>query len=57
MGIIRRGSTFHLVQRVPKRFHGVEPRRVMTISLHTDSEKLAEQKAAAAWGEFIEACE
>ncbi len=41
--VIRRGDTWHLRKRVPKRYHRVEPRNVVWVSLHTDSESIARQ--------------
>lgn len=43
----------HLYRRVPKRFASVEPRKMVWISLHTDSLSTAEVKAAAVWDQFI----
>ncbi|MEC5321763.1 DUF6538 domain-containing protein [Aurantimonas sp. A3-2-R12] len=49
MNITKRGSTYHLVRRVPKRYGSVEPRGTIWISLHTDSENEAKRKAPVAW--------
>ena len=57
MTIVRRGSNFHLRQRVPLRYRRVEPRVTVWISLHTDSESVARQKAPLAWQHHIEAWE
>jgi integrase len=57
MSIVRRGSTFHLRRRVPRRYRGVEPRGTVWISLHTDSGTLARAKAERAWGQMVEAWE
>lgn len=57
MTIVRRGSNFHLRQRVPLRYRRVEPRVTVWISLHTDSESVARQKAPLAWQHLIEAWE
>lgn len=57
MSIAKRGSTFHLRRRVPRRYRGVEPRETVWISLHTDSEMLARSKADRAWSQMIEAWE
>lgn len=57
MNIKRRNKTFHLIRRVPKRYQPVEPRAVVWISLHTDSETVARQKAPTAWSHMIEAWE
>ncbi|WP_291201554.1 DUF6538 domain-containing protein [Hyphomonas sp.] len=57
MSIVKRGSTFQLRRRVPQRYRGVEPREVIWISLHTDSETVARSKADRAWGNLVEAWE
>lgn len=57
MNITRRNKTFHIVRRVPKRYEAVESRKVVWISLHTDSESIARQKAPAAWAHMVEAWE
>ena len=57
MKLLRRGSAFHLRRRVPLRFREVEPREHVSISLHTDSEKTAKEKAAVVWAEMIDAWE
>ncbi len=57
MNVTKRGSTYHLRKRVPGRYKLVEPRAVVWISLHTDSESVARQKAPMAWGHLIEAWE
>jgi hypothetical protein len=44
-------------RRVPLRFREVEPRVHVSISLHTDSEKTAREKAAVVWAEMIDAWE
>lgn len=49
MNVIQRGSIFHLVRRVPKRYGSVEKRSTIWISLHTDSEREARHKAPMAW--------
>lgn len=43
----------HLYRRVPKRFASVEFRKMVWISLHTDSLSAAEVKAAAVWDQLI----
>ena len=48
MNVRKRGKTFHLVKRVPKRYQSVEPRQSVWISLHTDSESIANTKAPIA---------
>ena len=57
MSITRRGDTFHLRRRVPRRYRDVEPRDTVWISLHTDSETVAKSKADRAWLQMIEAWE
>ena len=57
MSIVKRGSTFQLRRRVPQRYRTVEPRAVVWISLHTDSETVARSKADRAWGNLVEAWE
>ncbi|OZB13880.1 MAG: integrase, partial [Hyphomonas sp. 34-62-18] len=57
MSIVKRGSTFQLRRRVPQRYRAVEPRGVIWISLHTDSETVARSKADRAWGNLVEAWE
>lgn len=57
MKLLRRGSAFHMRRRVPLRFKEVEPRLHISISLHTDSEKTAREKAAVVWAEMIDAWE
>jgi hypothetical protein len=54
---MKRGSTFHLRRRVPRRYRGIEPRETVWISLHTDSETIAKSKADRAWSQMIEAWE
>lgn len=57
MKLLRRGSAFHLRRRVPLRFKEVEPRLHICISLHTDSETKAREKAAVVWSEMIDGWE
>ena len=57
MKLIQRSTTYYIRKRVPQRFATVEPRQTVWISLHTDSQTLAETKAPAAWAEMIEAWE
>ncbi|WP_345790921.1 DUF6538 domain-containing protein [Gymnodinialimonas phycosphaerae] len=45
MSITKRGRLYHLRRRVPRRYCGVEPRGTVWISLHTDSETVAQSKA------------
>ena len=53
-GLLKRGSTWHLVRRVPTDFHDVDPRRVVTFSLKTDSKQTAAEKAALVWRNLSE---
>ena len=53
-GLLKRGSTWHLVRRVPTDFHDVEPRRVVTFSLKTDSKQIAAEKAALVWRNLLD---
>lgn len=57
MKLVRRHRTFHIVRRVPKRYQPVETRAQVWISLHTDSETVAHQKAPTAWAHMIEGWE
>ncbi len=57
MSIIKRGSTYQLRRRVPKRFKNVESRSVIWISLHTDSQSIAQRKAIDAWEQMVQAWE
>lgn len=57
MSLKKIGNTFHMRRRVPKRYASIEPRELVSQSLHTDSEQLAKMKAAAAWAELIEGWE
>ena len=53
----KRGDTYHLVRRVPQRYRSVESRPSIWITLRTDSEALAKQKAAQTWARYIEGWE
>lgn len=57
MKLLRRGSAFHLRRRVPLRYREVEPRIHIVLSLHTDSEKTAMEKAAVVWEQMLDAWE
>jgi integrase len=46
MGIIRRGEVWFFKARVPRRVAHVDRREFVRLSLHTDSERIARQKAA-----------
>ena len=51
------GKTYHMRRRVPKRYAAIEPRELVSQSLHTDSQQLAKLKAEAAWAELTEGWE
>ena len=57
MKLTRRESTLYIRKRVPRRYKRVEEREFVWLSLHTDSETLALQKAPVVWQEMIEAWE
>ncbi|WP_369682732.1 DUF6538 domain-containing protein [Roseovarius sp. M141] len=45
MKLQKRNNTYHLRRRVPARYQAVEARASCYVSLNTDSETLAQQKA------------
>ncbi len=53
MALLKRGNKISLQKRVPKRYESVEPRKTIWLSLHTDSQTVAKQKAGAAWAQLI----
>lgn len=57
MTIMKRGSTYHLRKRVPRRYEGVEERKSIWVSLHMDSLSVAQQKAPIAWQHIVEGWE
>jgi len=57
MALTLRSRTWYLRKRVPTRYKPVEPRGTVWISLHTDSETIAKQKADGAWMNMIEGWE
>jgi integrase len=57
MALLLRGKSYHWRRRVPKRFLDIEPRRVVWISLDTDSERMARSKAVQIWEALIAAWE
>lgn len=57
MAILKRGSTYYLRRRVPVRYAKIERRGVILMSLHTDSEKVALEKASTVWAELESAWE
>ncbi|MDF1719034.1 MAG: site-specific integrase [Antarcticimicrobium sp.] len=52
-GVLKRGSVYQLMRRVPKRFATVEPRRMVLMSLKTDSDIEAHRRADAAWNDLL----
>ncbi len=54
---MKRRETWYLRRRVPIKFAHVEPRIEVWLSLHTDSETLANQKAVNVWQEQLESWE
>ncbi|MER8544742.1 tyrosine-type recombinase/integrase [Mesorhizobium sp. M1169] len=48
-----KSGILYMVRDVPVRYHGVEPRKEVWISLGTDSKSLAEQKAEQVWARTI----
>lgn len=52
-----KGGTLYMVRSVPVRYRGVEPRKEVWISLGTDSNTLAQQKAEQIWNRTIAAWE
>lgn len=54
---MKRGKTYHLRRRVPAQYATVEPRQAIYVSLHTDSETIAVQKAPLVWQSQLEAWE
>ena len=57
MTILKRGRIYQLRRRVPRRYDAIEPRSTVWISLHTDSQEVAENKAKRAWAQMIEGWE
>ncbi len=47
------GAMLSLIKRVPKRYEAVEPRKLVWVSLHTDSMAIANGKAGLAWENMI----
>jgi integrase len=52
-----RGKTYQLYRRVPTRYHSVEPRKQILLSLHTDSKSVALEKAGRIWAQMVEGWE
>lgn len=57
MSIVKRGTTYHLRKRVPRRYQPVEGREFILLSLHTDSESAAKLKADTIWRAMIDGWE
>ncbi|MEI6798766.1 MAG: DUF6538 domain-containing protein [Pseudomonadota bacterium] len=57
MKLTLREQTYHIRKRVPRRYQRVEEREFIWLSLHTDSESHAKQRAPIIWQEMIEAWE
>lgn len=55
--IRKRGETYHIAKRVPVRYAPVEARSEIWVSLKTDSEEIARQKAPRVWNDLINAWE
>ncbi len=57
MQLTRRNHILYIRKRVPRRYQSVETREFLWLSLHTDSEEEAKQKAPAVWRDMLEAWE
>lgn len=57
MNLVRRQNILYLRKRVPRRYQPVEDRDFIWISLATDSETVAQQKAPTVWADMIDAWE
>lgn len=57
MSVVNRGGVYYLRRRVPVRFSNIETRRIIQISLKTDSEKQARAKEPVVWQACIDAWE
>lgn len=55
--LILRGGVWQLKRRVPGRYRTIEPRQVIWVSLHTDSETTARGKALTPWNELVQGSE
>lgn len=53
VSVIRRGNTWYLKRNVPKKFDGIEVRKVIWKALSARSEKSAEIEAASVWGHMV----
>jgi integrase len=52
-----RGKTYQLYKRVPTRYQSVDHRKLILLSLHTDSKSIATEKANGIWAQMVEAWE
>lgn len=57
MKVTKRANTFYIIKRVPKRYAGIECRKQVWVSLHTDSETEAKRKAPGEWHLQVKAWE
>lgn len=57
MSVMKRGNQWCLRRRVPARYHQIESRKEIWISLQTDSRRQANEKAPAVWEEQLAAWE
>jgi hypothetical protein len=57
MSVMKRGNQWCLRRRVPARYHQIESRKEIWISLQTDSHRQANEKAPAVWEEQLAAWE
>ncbi|MCV6825395.1 MULTISPECIES: DUF6538 domain-containing protein [Halocynthiibacter] len=53
VNLVRRGTTWYLKRRVPVQFAKIEPRKIIWISLKTDSQSLARIRANTIWAEQV----
>ncbi|MGH1455115.1 MAG: tyrosine-type recombinase/integrase [Paracoccaceae bacterium] len=53
MAIKKRGKSFSLYRRVPKRYEAIEPRTFVWVALHTDSMTEAKAKQGPVWEQLI----
>lgn len=54
---VLRGDQYYIRRRVPGRYTSVDSRKVVWLSLHTDSREIAARKASEIWANLIEAWE
>lgn len=55
MTIVLRNKKWHLKKDVPRRYASIEPRKVVWVSLHTDSKEKADLQGALVWHEMLAA--